>query len=183
MDAGDLELSMIIAASENNVIGRDGQLPWHIGSDLRRFKRLTMGHPIIMGRKTFESLGRVLPGRLHLIVTRNADWRPNVSQQEQDQVKVLGSWAEIEQWLQQSGTEKAFVIGGAQLFEAAIDDVSHFYLTRVHAEVSGDVYLPRIDWQQWELTQRADHPADERNDHAYSFEDYRRVSRGNDPTG
>ncbi len=171
-----MELAVILAASTNDVIGKGNDLPWHIGADLRRFKKLTMGHPIVMGRKTFESIGRVLAGRPHVVVSRNLGWRPDESLDGVDRVFRVDSWDAAKLLLEQWEVEKAFVIGGAQLFTGAIDDVSHFYLTRVLAEVQGDVYLPQVDWKQWRLVQREVHPADEKNDHDYAFEDYLKVS-------
>lgn len=171
-----MELAVIIAASENDVIGRGNRLPWHIGSDLRRFKSLTMGHPIVMGRKTFESLGRVLPGRLHVVVTRDATWKPPADWKDREQVRVVHSWPEAKALLDRlPDQEKAFVIGGAELFSAAIPDVSYFYMTRVLATVDGDVTLPEVDWSQWQLVQREQHSVDDRNDHSYAFEDYQRL--------
>lgn len=169
-----MELAVIIAASLNDVIGRGNELPWHIGSDLRRFKSLTMGHPMVMGRRTFESLGRVLPGRRHVVITRNTQWQPAADLKDIDQVSVVHSWPEAIALLQQWAVGKAFVIGGAELFRCTLPDVSFFYLTRVQAEVEGDVSLPEVDWSQWELLRREVYPADERNDHPYAFEDYRR---------
>lgn len=171
-----MELAVIIAASLNDVIGRGNDLPWHIGSDLRRFKGLTMGHPMVMGRRTFESLGRVLPGRPHVVVTRNTQWQPAADLKDRDQVSVVHSWSAATALLKQWDVGQAFVIGGAELFRCVLPDVSLFYLTRVQAQVEGDVRLPEVDWTQWELIAREVFPADERNDHPYAFEDYCRRS-------
>lgn len=170
-----MELSIILAASLNDVIGKGNDLPWHIGADLRRFKRLTMGHCIVMGRKTFQSIGRLLPGRTSVVVTSQSDWKPELPEgSDPTQLVVTYGWQQAMQYLETAGDESPFVIGGAQLFQAAINDVDRFYLTRVLAEVDGDVFLPPIDWANWQLTDRQPFPSDDKNDHPYAFEDYLR---------
>ena len=159
-------VSLIVAASENDVIGRQGDLPWHLSADLRRFKQLTMGHAIIMGRKTFESIGRCLPGRQTIIVTRRTDYHvPGAL--------VAGG---IAQAIEMSGTDsEPFVTGGAEIYRAALPQIDRVYLTRVHTSVEGDTRLPPIDWQDWQLTQSVRHTADDRNEYDYSFEIYDRI--------
>lgn len=156
-------LSLIVAASENDVIGVDGDLPWHLSADLKRFRKLTTGHSLIMGRKTFESIGRLLPERNMIIVTRN-------EQYQFEGAVVVHSIAEA---IAAAGDDdQPFVAGGAQLYSEAIELVETIFMTRVHAEVDGDVFLPAIDWNQWELVESERHPADNKNDHEYSFELY-----------
>jgi len=158
-------LSMIVAASENDVIGADGDLPWRLSSDLKRFKKLTMGHHIIMGRKTFESIGRLLPGRTTVIVTRQKDLQiegAKVVHSIQSAIEVC------------EGDESPFVTGGAEIYRLALPMVDEIQLTRVHAEIEGDTFLPEIDWAQWEEISCDRFEPDEKNQAAYSFEVHRR---------
>ena len=159
------KLSLIVAASENNVIGNAGDLPWRLSADLKRFKRLTMGHPIIMGRKTFESIGRLLPGRTTVIVTRQPDF------QFEGAIVVGSVEAAIDAV---ESAERAFVTGGAEIYALLLPRVSEIQLTRVHAEISGDTVLPPIDWSRWELVGTERHAADAKNNYDYSFETYHR---------
>lgn len=156
---------MIVAASENDVIGVDGDLPWRLSSDLKRFKKLTMGHHIIMGRKTFESIGRLLPGRTTVIVTRQKDY------QVQGAIVVHS----IESALEASaGDDSPFVTGGAEIYRLALPLVDEIQLTRVHAQTQGDTFLPEIDWSEWEPISWERFEPDAKNEVAYSFEVHRR---------
>lgn len=169
--SNESKLAMIVAVSENNVIGVDGDLPWRLSADLKRFKKLTMGHHIIMGRKTFDSIGRLLPGRTTIIVTRQQDY-------EFEGALIANS---IEQAIALCPQDACpFITGGAEIYRIALPLVTEIQLTRVHAEIEGDTVLPRIDWQQWELVEQKRHSADERNSADYSFEIYRR-NRGFNP--
>ena len=159
-------LKLIVAAASNDVIGVEGDLPWRLSADLRRFKRLTMGHPIIMGRKTFESLGRLLPGRETVIVTRNEAFAFSGAR------VVHSVTAAIDLALSLDAT--AFLIGGAEIYDAGLPWVSELEMTRVHVTLDGDAWLPAVDWSEWELVDREDHEADERNEYPYSFLRYRR---------
>lgn len=158
-------LSIIAAVSENNVIGRDGALPWHLSADLKRFKRLTMGHAIVMGRKTWESIGRPLPGRTSIVISRQADRRA-------DGAKVAASLSGALEFARQSGVghSEVFVIGGAAVYALALSHAERLYLTRVHAIVEGDVAFPTVDWNAWQLLEESHHVADERNDFAHTFQ-------------
>ncbi len=129
------KVSLIVALSENLVIGKDNKLPWHISEDLKRFKEVTKGHPVIMGRKTFESIGRPLPGRLNIVITRNSGWK-------QEGVEVVSSLDEAIKLAKQKDTEEIFVIGGGQIFEEAIKLADKLYLTIVHENIEGDTYFP-----------------------------------------
>ncbi|MEM7454713.1 MAG: dihydrofolate reductase [Planctomycetota bacterium] len=163
-----MQVALIVAMSENGVIGRDGDLPWHISEDLKRFKKLTMGHHIIMGRKTWDSIGRLLPGRTTVIVTRQEDF-------EVEGAKIASS---IEQALEMSsGDENPFITGGAQIYAAALSHVQVMHITRVHAEVEGDTFFTGIDWDQWQLIDSRRHEAgeDSKSGHAWSFETWKRV--------
>ncbi len=163
--------AMIVAASTNDVIGVDGDLPWHLSSDLKRFKKLTMGHHLIMGRKTFDSIGRCLPGRTTVIVTRQPDFVfPGA--------KVAGS---IEAAIELAADDPMpFIVGGAQIYALAMPYVDHIYLTRVYQTIQGDTYLPAIDWEQWEITEAHKATAsgtgavDVEGGVEFSFQDYRR---------
>jgi dihydrofolate reductase len=162
-----MRLSLIVAMTRSGVIGRGGQLPWKLSADLRRFKSLTMGHHLIMGRKTFESLGRVLPGRTSVVVTRNEGTALPAG------VSIAHSLTEaIEQAAQDS---EPFVIGGGQVFAEAISRANRLYVTWVEAEVDGDVRFPAIDWSEWHEVQAERHSADERNEYDTTFCIYDRV--------
>lgn len=159
------KLALIVAASENDIIGIDGDLPWRLSADLKRFKQLTMGHHIIMGRKTFDSIGRLLPGRHTVIVTRQNDF-------EFEGAKVVHS---IDDAIDACfGDDCPFVTGGAEIYRLALPRVSEIHLTRVHTEIAGDTTLPPIDWACWERVDGHRHDADEKNNFDYSFETYRR---------
>lgn len=152
--------SLIVAMSENHVIGRAGQLPWHLSADLRRFRQLTMGHTIVMGRKTFESIGRPLPGRNSIVISRQQGYRP-------PGVHVAASLDDAERLA--AGDSEVFFIGGGELYRQALPRVARIYLTLVHATVAGDTDFPQLPPDQWHLVQRTDQAADEKNDHPCSF--------------
>lgn len=155
-------LSLLVAASENNVIGKDNKLPWHLPNDLKYFKNQTWGMPILMGRKTFESIGKPLPGRKSIVITRNNDWR-------HDGVEVVHSIEEAIQKARSFGVKEIFVIGGAEIFNTALPDASRIYLTRIHTKFDGDVYFPEVPENDWQLTSERFCEADEKNpyDHTY----------------
>ena len=143
-------LSLIVAHAKNNVIGYKNTLPWHLPEDLKRFRALTTGHHIIMGRKTFESLGRLLPGRTTVIVTRNKAFKVDgalVAHSLQAALVLAANDAE------------PFVIGGAELYKDGLKHATKLYITEVHAEFSGDAYLPEIDLSHWNLSEKKDHVA------------------------
>ncbi|MDP3607767.1 MAG: dihydrofolate reductase [Methylophilus sp.] len=141
-------LSMIVAVANNGVIGVNNTLPWHLPEDLKRFRALTMGHHIIMGRKTYESLGRLLPGRTTVIVTRNVGYQV-------DGAVVVHSLDDAMRFCKQD--EELFLIGGAQLYQDGLPHVQKLYITRVDIEVEGDAFLPEIDWDAWTLIEKKDH--------------------------
>lgn len=167
-------LTIVVAASENGVIGRDGQLPWRLSADLARFKRLTTGHCLIMGRKTYESIGRPLPGRVSIVLTRDADWRP-----ADDGVLVVNSLeAAIDAVDRADGVsrDEAFVIGGGEVYRLALPHADCVQLTRVHAEVAGDASFPELAPDEWRRTAAEHHDADEKNDHPFSAEVWERTT-------
>jgi dihydrofolate reductase len=141
-------LSMIVAVANNGVIGVNNTLPWHLPEDLKRFRALTMGHHIIMGRKTYESLGRLLPGRTTVIVSRNLDYQV-------EGAIVVHTLQQAMRFCQQD--DELFLIGGAQLYQEGLSLVSKLYITRVNLEVDGDAFLPEIDLSTWMLTEKKDH--------------------------
>ena len=151
---------MIVAVASNGVIGRGGELPWRLPDDLARFKALTMGHHLIVGRRTWESIGRPLPGRRMVVISRGAPELP-------PEVSLAGSLDEALDLAAAAGEEEAFVGGGAALFAEALPRADRIYLTRVLADVPGDVLLPDFDETRWREVAREHHPADER--HAYSL--------------
>ncbi|MBL8888709.1 MAG: dihydrofolate reductase [Planctomycetaceae bacterium] len=168
-------LSVILAAAQNGVIGRAQQLPWRLSRDLQRFKQLTMGAPLIMGRLTFQSLGRFLPGRQHLVISRqveNQDWWPATTKPEQG--LIFPSFADAWEYGSRTNAASVFAIGGHSVFAAALPLADRLFFTRVLAEVAGDVQMPPIHWDQWELIAKEHHPADDRNEYDFVFEDYRR---------
>lgn len=162
---------MIVAASENDVIGVDGDLPWRLSADLKRFKKLTMGHHIIMGRKTFDSIGRLLPGRTTVIVTRQKNFefegaRIANSIEKAIEICCIENDGQID--------ECPFITGGAEIYRFALPMVTEIQLTRVHTEIEGDTLLPEIGWSQWNQISQTRHEADEKNSFDYSFEVYQR---------
>jgi dihydrofolate reductase len=166
-----MTVSLIVALSENGVIGRDGDMPWHLSADLRRFKRLTMGHHLIMGRRTFESIGRLLPGRTTVILTRNPDYRVNGARMASRLDEALEAAC---------GDEEVFIVGGGEIYRAALPCATRLYVTRVHAILPGDTTFPEIDNNMWQLEESVRHAADERNDYDYSFQVYTRRPTIND---
>jgi len=168
-----MKLSLIVALSENGAIGNNGGLPWHLSADLRRFKRLTMGHVMLMGRKTWESIGRPLPGRTSIVISRQRDYRSGF-----DGVPVVVSLdnalAEARNVVDE--TAEVFVIGGARVYEMVFPRVDRLQLTRVHAEVDGDVFFPTVNWDEWHLVEEEQHPADAKNDFAHTYQVFERVS-------
>ncbi|PIE41429.1 MAG: dihydrofolate reductase [Gammaproteobacteria bacterium] len=148
-------LSLIVAMADNGVIGRNNQMPWHIPEDFKYFKRRTMGKPIIMGRKTFESLGRVLPGRPHVVISRNADYPlPENCYLAGD----LKQGVAIASSLLTENQQEAVIIGGSQIYKEAIALVDTLYITEVHLNPEGDAFFPAIDLTVWQETERTELP-------------------------
>ncbi|WP_101758752.1 dihydrofolate reductase [Oceanicoccus sp. KOV_DT_Chl] len=167
-----VRVSMIVAMAENRVIGRNNQLPWYLPNDLKYFKATTMGKPIVMGRKTYESIGRPLPGRTNIVVTGNADFSAEgvkVVHGIDEALQVAQGVAELE------GVEELMVIGGAQLYADILPKVERLYLTRVHADVEGDARFPELDLSQWQLLVSEDFAAEGPNPYDYSFVVYQRA--------
>lgn len=167
-------LAIIVAVAENGVIGRENDLPWRIPGDMKYFKQVTMGKPIIMGRKTWESIGRPLPGRRNIVITRNASFHAegaDVVPSLEEAVALAGNLAAA------AGVDEAIVIGGAEIYRAALPLAGRLYITEVHASVEGDAVLPAVDWGQWRETSREFHAAGAApDDIGYSFVCYERES-------
>lgn len=154
---------------ERRAIGRENELPWRLPADLKHFKQTTMGHCVIMGRKTYESIGRALPGRENVIVTRNAGYRAEAC-------RVVGSLEAALAHADSLGETEAFCIGGAQLYEAALPLADKLYITEVRAQVEADTYFPELAAGEWEEVARVSHEADEKNPHGYAFVEWARRS-------
>jgi dihydrofolate reductase len=164
-----IDLALIVAVADNGVIGSNNALPWRLPEDMRHFKRVTMGKPIVMGRKTFESIGKPLPGRTNIVVTRN----PSFKAAGVEVVPSLDAALALAMHTAgRDGAAEAVVIGGAQIYRAALPRADRLYLTEVHAAVEGDAVLPAIDWTQWREASRERHTAQPFD---YSFVRYERV--------
>ncbi|HET7897768.1 MAG TPA: dihydrofolate reductase [Flavisolibacter sp.] len=137
-------VSLLLAASENNVIGKDNQLPWHLPEDLKFFKNLTWGLPILMGRKTFDSIGKPLPGRKSIVITRDKEWK-------HEGVATVHSIEEAIASAESFGAKEIFVIGGAEIFKTSLPIANRIYLTRIHHRFDGDVFFPEISTNEWNL--------------------------------
>jgi len=156
-------LSLIVAMDRNRLIGSDNGLPWHLPADLAFFKRTTMGKPIVMGRRTFESIGKALPGRQNIVVTRKPGF-------EAPGCEVAGG---IDQAIALCPpSSEVMLIGGASLYDQTLARAACLYLTRIHHEFEGDTWFPELDESQWRIETREDFTADERNPYAYSFIKY-----------
>lgn len=171
-----MELSLIVALAQNHVIGIDNKLPWYLPNDLKYFKQVTMGKTIIMGRKTYESIGKPLPGRTNIVITRQADYRPPNAN---DSVRVVASLEAARELAASlaliNGQNEALIIGGAEIYTQALPLVDRMYLTEVHAEVDGDAYFPAFDRSQWQAVAREDFSAEGGNPYDYSFVVYERA--------
>lgn len=157
-----VDLAIVVAAAENGVIGRDGDLPWKLPADLQHFKRLTLGKTIVMGRKTWQSLGRPLPQRDNWVISRDAAL-------DAPGARVFASLDHALAAAEHEHVVELMVIGGAQIYAQTLPLAQRLYLTRVHAQVDGDTYLPAYDERAFVETAREDHAADERHALAYSF--------------
>ncbi|WP_421159670.1 type 3 dihydrofolate reductase [Aeromonas dhakensis] len=159
-------ISMIAAMAHDRVIGLDNQMPWHLPADLAHFKRVTLGKPVLMGRKTFESIGRPLPGRRNLVISRNLDYRA-------DGVEVIDS-VDAALALLGSNVAELMVIGGGHLYGQLLPRADRLYLTRIDLAVEGDTRFPAFDEGDWSCIERESHQPDEKNPHPYHFETWQR---------
>ena len=162
-----MNLTIIAAMSENRVIGRDNDLAWHLPDDLKRFKELTKGHHVIMGRKTYESVGRPLPNRTNIVVTAQRDYKaPGCI--------IVNTLKEAIQ--KAENDSQPYVIGGGKIYEQALALSDTLELTHIHAQVEGDTYFPEVDTTKWQIVAKESHPADEKHEFAFDFLTYQRVS-------
>lgn len=157
-----MAVSLIVAVSENGIIGRNGGLPWRLSADLKHFKRTTMGHHLIIGRRTWDEVGQPLPGRIMVVVTRSRDLQA-------EGATIVHSLAEALEVARDD--DEPFIGGGAHIYRRALENdvVDRLYITRVHAEVEGDTIFPDVDLDRWELVFEETHEADERNEFPFSF--------------
>ncbi|UDL89767.1 dihydrofolate reductase [Mesorhizobium sp. PAMC28654] len=164
-----MDVAVYVAIAENDVIGRDGGLPWRLSTDLKRFKADTMGKPIVMGRKTYEGIGRPLPGRLNIVVTRDKDWRAEgieVVHSLDDAIRLAKARA--------AGAAEVCIIGGGQIYAQALPLADRLHVTHVLADVDGDAHFPPIDPKLWRIVQAEDIPAGEKDSHATRYTVYER---------
>ena len=153
-------ISIIVAMDKKGVIGLEGDLPWRLSADLKHFKAITMNKPLIMGRKTHESIGRPLPGRQNIVLTHAKDF-------DAEGCTIVHS---LDDAFQTAGdVDEVMIMGGAGIYAEALSHANRLYLTEVHADLSGDVYFPEFDKGEWVELERQDHSADEKNDFDYSF--------------
>ena len=156
-------LSLIVAASTNNAIGKNGQLLWHLPNDLKYFKNTTWGMPVIMGRKSFESVGRPLPGRFNIVITRQADWNS----------EYVETAANVNDAIEKAGRtncKELFIIGGGEIYEQTIGNAQRIYMTRVHAVLDADTFFPPIDETKWIMSHNLNFEADDKHPFVYSFQ-------------
>ena len=158
-------LSIIVAKAKNNVIGKDNKLLWHLSEDLKRFKRLTTGHTIIMGRKTFDSLGRVLPNRKHIVLSNNPDFKVM-----DENVEIVHSIDDIKKYIESD--EENFVIGGAMIYNLLMPYVTKIYITEIDKDFEGDSVFPKVDLEKWKEVNRVQ---SEENGLKFSFVDYEKI--------
>lgn len=166
-----MQLILIAAKAKNNVIGKDNQLIWKLSADLKRFKNLTSGHYILMGRKTYESLGKPLPNRTHIIISRNPDFSAPEGHY------TFSSVEDAFIFCNKLGAVKLFIIGGGQIYSETLNLCDQLEITEVDASPEGDTYFPEIDPKIWMETGRENHPADERNEYPFSFVTYEKITK------
>lgn len=160
-------ISFVVAASENNVIGKDNQLLWSLPNDMKFFKNTTWGMPVIMGRKTYESLGKPLAGRTNIVITRQHHWQP-------EGVIVANSLDKSIEAAAGTDAKEAFIIGGGEIFKQALPIANRIFITRVHASFEGDAFFPEFRNSEWQQTSQLDFQADEKHAYAYSFQVWER---------
>jgi dihydrofolate reductase len=160
-------LSLVVAASTNNAIGKNNELLWRLPNDMKFFKNTTWGMPVIMGRKTFESLGKALAGRTNIVITRKENWHP-------EGIKVAKNLEQALVAAAATDAKEAYVIGGGEIYAQTLPLANRVYLTRVHTTLEGDTYFPAINESEWQLLSQLDFPADEKHAYAYSFQVWQR---------
>ncbi len=163
-------LSIIVAKAKNNIIGKENKLIWHLPGDLKRFKELTTGHTIIMGRKTFESLGRILPNRKHIVFSQNPDFKV-----KEEQVQIVHSMLEIQEYIENE--EENFVIGGAMIYNILMPYVTKMYVTEIKEEFEGDAFFPKINPELWQEIKREKGEEGQDNHWEYDYVTYQRITK------
>ena len=157
-------ITLVVAASENNVIGKNNQLLWHLPKDMKFFKNVTWAMPVVMGRKTFESMGsKPLSGRRNIVITRKPDWKA-------EGVSVVNNMEAAIALANDLNYKEIFVIGGGEIYLIAFERANKIYMTRVHAELEGDTYFPVINKNDWTMVSNTDNPSDEKHAHPFSFQ-------------
>ncbi|WP_313373521.1 dihydrofolate reductase [Chishuiella sp.] len=164
-------INIVVAKASNNVIGAKNDLIWHLPNDLKHFKNLTSGHPIIMGRKTYESLGKPLPNRTNIVITRDSNWTSDGIVKENSLEKAIDTALKID--------EDIYIIGGGNIYKQAMEFTDILFITEVHHEFDGDTYFPEIDTDDWEEIKRENFKKDEKHPFAYSFVTYQKVKENN----
>jgi len=170
---GEIKICMIAALARNGVIGANGKIPWHIPSDFAHFKRITMGKPMIMGRKQFESVGRALPGRTNIVVSRQKNYQPDGVVVINDFAAAVGHARAI---ALADGAKEVMIIGGGQIYQQGMALADKLYLSHVDLEITGDVVFPKLDLALWEMVQQLPVNPNERDQAAYSIKVYRRIT-------
>lgn len=164
-------ISAIVAKSLNNVIGKNNQLPWHLPADLKHFKALTLNHHVLMGRKTFESIGKPLPQRVCIVLTRGVD----ASSRQVENLVWVNSLETGISWAEKHGEKELFIIGGAEIYRLAMPILNRLYVTEVHTTIEGDAFFPKIDTKMWVEKSRETHFKDEKNSFDYNFIVYEKL--------
>ncbi|MBM3416280.1 MAG: type 3 dihydrofolate reductase [Bacteroidetes bacterium] len=163
-----MTISLVVAAATNHTIGKDGKMPWHLPNDMKHFRNITWGMPVVMGRKTFESLGKALPGRKNIVISRQPGWKA-------DGTVAVQSIEDALFVAKETDAKEVMVIGGGEIYRALFDRAKRIYLTRVEAEPDGDTFFPSLNPGQWYLTSQKNHEADEKNAFNYSFQIWERI--------
>lgn len=163
-----MTISLVVAAATNHTIGKDGKMPWHLPNDMKHFRNITWGMPVVMGRKTFESLGKALPGRKNIVISRQPGWKA-------DGTVAVQSIEDALFVAKETDAKEVMVIGGGEIYRALFDRAKRIYLTRVEAEPDGDTFFPSLNPGQWYLTSQKNHEADEKNAFDYSFQIWERI--------
>lgn len=157
-----MKISLIAAATENNVIGKDNDLPWHLPDDMKFFVQTTKGHHILMGRKNLESFGKLLPKRTNIILTRDTSFTYEGAVIFQDLKKAF-------QFAENNGEDELMVIGGGEIYQQALPHADRIYLTRIHTEIEGDTFFPNFDQSKWKVVSKEYHPKDEKHQYDFTF--------------